>query len=197
MHLMILGEGATSRYQSREQAKPKVTERLCRAAERSAEILGIHSVRSEFLPDNRFDEVPLLDIVKRIEKVLHELLPVHIYTHHPGDLNMDHRLTFQAVLTAARPLKECPVLEIYTFEIPSSTEWAFQQLQPAFKPSVFVDISQTLETKMNAMAQYESECQEFPHPRSPEALRCIARRWGSVVGLMYAEVFELVRSVRR
>ena len=80
--------------------------------------------------------------------------------------------------------------------MPSSTEWAFGQFQPAFRPNVFVDISTTLETKVQAMGVYESEARSFPHPRSPQALRAIARRWGSVVGVEYAEAFELIRLMR-
>ena len=86
--------------------------------------------------------------------------------------------------------------EIYTFEVPSSTEWAFGQIEPRFRPNVFVDISATIEAKVEGMSLYESECRPFPHPRSGEALRTIARRWGSAVGLEYAEALELVRSLR-
>jgi len=102
----------------------------------------------------------------------------------------------RAVLTATRPMAGCPVKEIYAFEVPSSTEWAFGQFQPAFQPTVFVDISATLETKLKAMELYESEVRQFPHPRSPEALRALAHYWGSVVGREAAEAFELIRAVR-
>ena len=102
----------------------------------------------------------------------------------------------RAVLTATRPVADCPVKEIYAFEVPSSTEWTFGQFQPAFRPNVFVDISATLETKVQALALYESEARPFPHPRSPEVLRAIARRWGSVVGMKAAEAFELLRAIR-
>ena len=146
------------------------------------------------LPDNRFDTVPLLDVVKIVEELIEHLQPQIIYTRHSGDLNVDHMIVHRAVLTATRPVAGCPVKEIYTFEVPSSTEWAFGQFQPAFRPNVFVDISATLEAKVQAMALYESEAQSFPHPRSPEALRAIARRWGSAVEA--AEAFELVREVR-
>ncbi len=64
------------------------------------------------------------------------------------------------------------------------------------EPNVFVNINSTLERKIRAMQLYESEARPFPHPRSPEALRAIAQRWGSVVGLEAAEAFELVRSIR-
>ena len=121
--------------------------------------------------------------------------PQVICAHHGGDLNIDPVVVHRAVLTATRPVASHPVKEIYAFEVPSSTKWAFKQFQPAFRPNVFVDISATLETKVQAMALYESEARPFLHPRSPQALRAIARRWGSVVGVEAVEAFELVRSV--
>lgn len=197
IHILILGEGVTSRYASRAEADGSEVEQLHSRAQTAGRILGARSVRQGGLPDNRFDEVSLLDIVKRVEKVIEEFNPESIYTHHPGDLNVDHRIVFQAVLTATRPTPNCGVREVYAFEIPSSTEWAFQQLHPVFRPNVFVGIAGTIETKVKAMVHYESEYRIFPHPRSPEALRAIARRWGTVVGLEYAEAFELIRSIRQ
>jgi len=147
------------------------------------------------LPDNRFDTVPLLDVIKIVEDLIVRLQPEVIYTHYRGDLNIDHVITHRAVLTATRPQTSQPVKEIYAFEVPSSTEWSFDQFSP-FQPNVFVDISATLKLKQEAMALYESEARPFPHPRSSEALRAIAQRWGSVVGFGSAEAFELVRSLR-
>ena len=140
--------------------------------------------------------MPLLDLVKLVEELVEKLKPEVIYTHHPGDLNVDHGLLHRAVLTATRPMAGQPVRDIYAFEVPSSTEWAFQRLEPCFRPNVFVDVSGTLETKIAAMSCYEGESRQFPHPRSPEALRAIASRWGSVMGCRAAEPFELVRSIR-
>lgn len=197
VQIFILGEGFTSRYDSREEADLSEVDRLQRTTQAVAKILGASSVKQDRLADNRFDENALLEIVKRVEKVIDAFQPEVIYTHHPGDLNIDHRLTFQAVLTATRPVEDYPVKELYTFEVPSATEWAFQQLQPPFKPNVFVDVSETIETKVKAMGEYETEARSFPHPRSPEALRAIARRWGTVVGLQAVEAFELVRSIRK
>lgn len=196
VHVLILGEGISSRYGKRAQASRRELARLKADAKAAARILGVRSVSFEQFPDNRFDELPLLEIVKRVEKRLAGLKPELVFTHHPGDLNVDHRRTFQAVLTATRPVNGCRVKEIYTFEVPSSTEWAFQQFQPVFKPNVFFDISQTLEIKIRGMQQYRSESRSFPHPRSPEALQAATRRWGSAVGLPYAEAFELVRALR-
>ena len=105
-------------------------------------------------------------------------------------------VTHRAVLTATRPVTDQPVQEIYAFEVPSSTEWTFGQFQPAFRPNVFMDISDTLEAKVQAMALYESEVRPFPHPTSSVALRASARRWGSMAGVEAAEAFELIRAIR-
>jgi LmbE family N-acetylglucosaminyl deacetylase len=165
-------------------------------AQQAAEKVGAKELVLCKLPDNRLDTVPLLDVVKLVEELVTRLRPEVIYTHHPGDLNVDHGVVHRAVLTATRPVAGQCVKEIYAFEVPSSTEWAFQELQPVFRPNVFVDITDSLATKIDALACYDTEMRKFPHPRSPEALRAIAARWGSVAGLYAAEAFELVRSVR-
>jgi LmbE family N-acetylglucosaminyl deacetylase len=89
------------------------------------------------------------------------------------------------------------VPDVYAFEVASSTEWSFQRIDPPFRPSVFVDISATLDRKIAAMECYRSERRGAPHPRSPDALRAAAARWGSVAGMPAAEAFELIRSLRR
>jgi LmbE family N-acetylglucosaminyl deacetylase len=196
VHVAILGEGVTSRYSQREQADPALLERLRGCSRRAAEILGARSHSLGRLPDNRFDTVPLLDIVKGIEDLVAQHQPEVIYTQHGGDLNLDHAITFRATLTAARPLPGCPVKAVYAYEVPSSTDWAFQQFQPRFQPNVFVDIHRTLEKKLQAMRCYESEARPFPHPRSSEALHAAAQRWGSAAGLPAAEAFQCVREIR-
>jgi LmbE family N-acetylglucosaminyl deacetylase len=194
VHVAIMGEGATSRDSGADSGRLAALHRNAQAA---AVKLGARDLVLYKLPDNRLDTVPLLDVIKLVEILVKRLEPEIIYTHHPGDLNVDHGVVNRAVLTATRPsLGQC-VREIYAFEVPSSTEWAFQQLKPSFQPNVFVDVANTLEIKIAAMACYESETRQFPHPRSPESLRANAARWGSVAGCRAAEAFELVRSVKR
>jgi LmbE family N-acetylglucosaminyl deacetylase len=196
VYFAILGEGITSRHENREAADPACLSVLHRHAQAAASIIGVKDILLYKFPDNRLDTVPLLQVVKTVEDVIERLKPEVIYTHHPGDLNVDHGVIHRAVLTATRPMAGQPVREIYAFEVPSSTEWAFGGLQPVFRPNVFVDVASTIETKIAAMACYETETREFPHPRSPDALRAVARRWGSVAGCHAAEAFELVRSIR-
>ena len=196
VRIAILAEGMSSRYVQREDADQQQLKHLHARAQQAANKVGAKELVLCKLPDNRLDTVPLLDVVKLVEELITRFRPEAIYTHHPGDLNVDHGVVHRAVLTATRPVAGQWVREIYAFEVPSSTEWAFQRLEPVFRPSVFVDIAETLDTKLEALACYDTETRKFPHPRSAEALRAIAARWGSVAGLPAAEAFELIRSVR-
>ncbi|MBS4537828.1 PIG-L family deacetylase [Clostridium sp. D2Q-11] len=193
---LILGEGMTSRGNKRDDTDEQVLESLHKDTLDSAKIIGFRSVYFSNFPDNRFDSVDLLDIIKEVEKYITILNSDIIYTHHYGDLNIDHKKTFEAVITASRPVGEYSVKEIYCFETPSSTEWNFQYGDNMFKPNVFIDIKETLEEKLNAMACYKTELGEYPHPRSLKALKLIAARWGTVVGKEYVEAFELIRKVQ-
>lgn len=192
--IAILGEGTTSRLGEAAETKQRLIE-LREDAQRTAKLLGAKDLFLEQLPDNRFDSIPLLDVIKLVERLVEEVRPTQIYTHHQGDLNVDHGIVHRAVLTATRPLPDQRVKEVYAFEIPSSTDWAFQRLG-SFSPNVFVDVSSTLEQKIEAMESYRGERRTFPHPRSPEALLATARRWGSVAGCEAAEAFELIRSLK-
>ena len=196
VYVLILGEGVTSRDEKRDrERREKEIEDLKHQVEAANKIVGTKKTFLFDFPDNRFDSVPLLDIIKVVEKVKNEVMPDIVYTHHYGDLNIDHRLTFQAVLTACRPLKGESVKEIYSFEVPSSTEWAMGR-DDYFIPNRFVDIKDTLERKIDAMRAYSGEVREFPHPRSEAAIEALARVRGISVGLDCAEAFEVIRQVR-
>jgi len=192
---LILGEGATSRAKSRCVADPVQVKELKGCARRAAQHLGINNLLFAGLPDNRFDGLDLLDITKLVEEYIEQLCPERVYTHHAYDLNLDHQITFQAVLTACRPQKDCPVKELLCFETPSSTEWQSPAKEKVFIPNVFVDILPTIELKKKALAEYASELRNYPHPRSPEGIEIIARRWGLVVGKEFVEAFELIRTI--
>ena len=156
-------------------------------------ILSVNEVKFGNFPDNRFDSVPLLDIVKVIEKVKNELKPDIVFTHYKNDLNIDHQITYKAVLTATRPMKGECVKEIYSFEVLSSTEWNYPL---SFSPDVFFDISDHMEYKKMAMQIYKSELNDYPHPRSLEGIEISAKNWGLKVGYKYAEAFKTVRVLK-
>jgi LmbE family N-acetylglucosaminyl deacetylase len=196
VYLAIFGEGITSRYQDRNEADKSLLDALHNKSAQVARLLRAQDLFMYGLPDNRFDTVPLLDVIKIVEPLITRLRPDTVFTHHPADLNVDHVVLHRAVMTATRPTQGHPVKEVYAFEIASSSEWSFGQFDPVFRPNVFFDVAGTLQTKIDAMQLYESEARPFPHPRSPDALRAIARHWGSAVGVEAAEAFALVRSVR-
>lgn len=189
----ILGEGITSRYAARDAADQTLLNDLKANAEQAAKMMGCASLRLFDLPDNRFDSVDLLDIVKIVESLVEQTQPEIVYMHHPGDLNIDHVITARAVLTACRPLPGSSVRRILAFEVPSATGWGFPE--PVFAPTVFVDISHTLSIKLDAMKAYRSEVCQYPHPRAPEALAERAKAWGTQVGMAAAEPFVLLRQL--
>jgi len=190
VYAVFLADGVTSRTDASEL---ELTERNS-AAQKAHRILGIKQSFMLGFPDNRMDTVPLLDIVQKLEQVIDDVQPQIVYTHHNGDLNIDHRISHQATLTACRPVPGSPVREIYTFEVLSSTEWNASSVDP-FLPNVFVDISAQLETKMQALAEYELEMRDPPHSRSIVNATRLAELRGSSVGLGAAEAMMAVRVI--
>jgi LmbE family N-acetylglucosaminyl deacetylase len=196
-HVVILGEGITSRSDERNTEKWKTELEIHRNNIHQAQkIIGYHSVSIYDFPDNRFDSVPLLDIVKMIEKEKTLFHPEVVFTHHGGDLNIDHQRTFEAVITACRPMHTEGVKTIISFETPSGTEWRASTDPRHFIPNMFFEVSEEdINTKSKAMECYEFEKRKYPHPRSPKALKIQAQRWGVSIGCSYAEAFCLVRSI--
>ena len=194
---VILGEGITSRSQYRDPEKWKKELKTHKANMESArKAIGYDKISTYDFPDNRFDTVPLLDIIKVIEKEKQEFKPEVIFTHHLGDVNIDHQRTFEAVNTACRPLSEETVTTVLSFETASGTEWRASTDANHFIPNFFVEVSdENLEAKISGMESYEFERRKFPHPRSPEALRIQAQRWGIIIGRKYAEAFAVVRII--
>lgn len=196
-HVIILGEGITSRSDHRN---PQLWEEELAVhksnIKNAQQAIGYHVVSTYDFPDNRFDTIALLDIVKVIEKEKEKFKPDVIFTHHGGDLNIDHQRTFEAVMTSARPMRDENVTTIITFETPSGTEWRASTDPKHFIPNLFISISEkNLESKIKGMECYEFEKRDYPHPRSPKALEVIARRWGVAIGEDLAEAFCLIRGI--
>jgi LmbE family N-acetylglucosaminyl deacetylase len=196
-HVVILGEGITSRSDMRDAELWKAELLLHKEnIKRAQEYIQYQTLSVYDFPDNRFDTVALLDIIKVIEKEKTLFTPDIIFTHHGGDVNIDHQKTFEAVITACRPLENETVKTIICFETFSGTEWRASNDPRHFIPNLFFSFSeQNLEAKIKAMESYDFEKRKYPHPRSPEAIRNRAKMWGVTCGLEYAEAFYLVRSI--
>ncbi|UVI29685.1 PIG-L deacetylase family protein [Paenibacillus spongiae] len=157
--------------------------------------LGIKEVIILQLPTQKLDALPLLEIIQKLEALLPKYEPDIIFTHHYGDMNRDHRITFEAVMTAARPIPGKKQIEIICFETVSSSEWTQYTDDKTFKPNYYVNIEDTIEEKIKALQYYDIEMRPFPHPRSYKGIRFLARIRGMTVGVQYAEAFEIIRKI--
>jgi LmbE family N-acetylglucosaminyl deacetylase len=191
-----MADGETSRSDLVNGASD--TKRLAKrksSAMQACKILGCASVQLLTLPDNRMDSLALLDVVKQIEKFINTHSPTTVFTHHSGDVNIDHRVVHDAVIAACRPQPMFSVRELLFFEVPSSTEWRPPGSADMFKPNWFVDISHTLCLKLQALQAYQNELRPFPHPRSIKAVEALAQWRGATVGVGAAEGFILGRKL--
>lgn len=193
-YTLILGEGVTSRDEKRNRDKRETEiQKLKQDILKANKLIGVKNIFTFDFPDNRFDSIPLLDIIKKIEEIKNKIKPDIIFTHFKNDLNIDHKKTYEATLTATRPMKNETVKTIYSFEVLSSTEWNYPT---TFSPNVFFDITKTIDKKIKSMKCYENELRSFPHPRSIETIESNAKTWGSKIGCDFAEAFELIRYVK-
>ncbi len=190
-------QGITSRSDSRDVEKWQKELAIHRQNIKDAQkAIGYHSVGIYDFPDNRFDSVALLDIIKVVEKEKQDFQPEIIFTHHGGDVNVDHQRTFESVITACRPMEHECVKTIITFETPSGTEWRASSDPKQFVPNMFMEVSEKdVDAKIKGMESYEFEKRPYPHPRSPEALKILAQQRGVMVGKQFAESFMIVRNI--
>jgi LmbE family N-acetylglucosaminyl deacetylase len=183
---VIVCEGESIRYKNEDINQRK-------SAFEAAEALGVQNVEFLNFPDQKLDTFTLTDIITPLERIINEFKPNIIYTQYGGDINRDHELLFKAVLVATRPMEKF-IKNIYAFDTASSTEWGFPR---NFEPDTWVDISSTLNKKLEAMKCYESEIREYPHPRSLKSLKYRAKAWGNQSLMDAAEVFMTIRKVSR
>jgi LmbE family N-acetylglucosaminyl deacetylase len=185
----VVTRGATELF-AEHQVK-----RLRKELEAAHAILGVAAVHFLDFPAPKLDLVPAHELADAINAHIAALRPDSVFLPHRGDLHSDHRIVFNATLVAARPIGEAIVRRLLSYETLSETEWSAPVAEDAFLPSVFVDISDYLEQKKEALAAYKSQIREFPHPRSLQAVEALARVRGSTVGAQAAEAFQLIREI--
>jgi len=160
--------------------------------EKANKILGIKKTYFLDYPTVKLDTIPQKELNEAISKVVNEVKPDILYIPHKGDLNKDHRLVFESSLVATRPANH-KVKKILSYETLSESEWG--QPIEVFIPNVYVDISETLGKKIEAMKAYGSELKQYPHPRSLEIIEALAKKRGSEVGVKFAEAFILIKEI--
>lgn len=185
--LIILSEGEASRGKQANTIKRQ------NQAKRVSQLLGVANLHLEKLPDNEFDKISLLTITKTLERYIYSIKPNIIYTHNISDLNIDHQITAKSVITACRPQPNFFVKKILSFEVLSSTEWQFAG---SFCPNEFVNITEYIDKKIQIIKMYKDELRKYPHPRSAEGVRILARYRGMQVGFLFAEAFQIIRSLQ-
>lgn len=193
VHVLFLTDGVSARRNATATEAGRTERR--EAAQRAARRLGAQPPTFFDFPDNQLDSVPLLALAQAVEQVAADIAPTIVYTHHDGDLNIDHQLCHRAVLTAFRPTPGQSARAIYAFETASSTEWRFGATATHFAPTRFVDISAFLEAKREALLAYETEMRAWPHARSDRALVALAQWRGATAGVAAAEAFMVLRDV--
>ncbi len=197
VRIMIMAEGLTSRDMSRNvDLRHDELSDLHKCAKQVANLLGAEKLRICDFPDNRMDSVALLDVVKQVEAEIDEFMPDIVYTHHAGDVNIDHFITHKAVVTACRPLPGNTVMQLYFFETLSSTEWQVPTCDTMFMPQLHVDVGDVIKKKLEILHLYESEMRQYPHSRSYEAVELLAKTRGFIIGKKYAESFMIGREIR-
>lgn len=194
IHVVFLADGVLSRVEDQRNYQVELNTRRI-AAQKACDILGVQSVFFGDFPDNRMDTIALLDITKAVEELIAKHQPEMIFTHHAGDVNIDHRRLHEAVVTACRPQYGHPVKTVLCFEVPSSTEWQLPGSAPVFAPNWFVDISETLGRKLSALDAYADELRNWPHPRSKQGIKHLAHWRGATIGVDAAEAFMLGRQL--
>lgn len=190
VNILILGDGETSRDSGADIKKRELQARSV------SQVMGVKNIFLEKYLDNQFDIIPLLTIIKKIESVLKEVKPSIIYTHYYNDLNIDHCLVAQAVITACRPNTSSGIKKILAFETPSSTEWQIKDQSHVFCPTEYNNITDFIDKKIDILKIYKDELADYPHPRSVEGIKILAQYRGLESGFKYAEAFQLIRSLR-
>ncbi|MFT5229604.1 MAG: LmbE family N-acetylglucosaminyl deacetylase [Urechidicola sp.] len=188
--LVFMTDGIASRSPSENEANDR-----CSGKETAMKILTPDYCKSFDYPDNKMDSVPLLNIVKSVESSILEFEPDLVITHWHGDLNIDHRITYQSVVTAIRPQPESSVKELWCFEVNSSTDYVCSSF--GFTPNLFVDISRFWTKKLEYLSCYKNELRQYPHSRSVRSIEAKAVVRGSQCGIDYAESFICERRIIR
>ena len=176
------------------KSKNLVEERI-KASEKASSILNFKWERRFSFPDNQMDNCSILEIVKSIEEVKFKIQPKIVYTHSSSDLNIDHGIVSRSVLTAFRPQPNEHCNEIRLFEVPSATDFGHEDITGNFKPNLFINISDSWPYKLKALNAYSSEMKIYPHTRSLESIKNLAKWRGNQVGLDLAEAFQVIRKI--
>jgi LmbE family N-acetylglucosaminyl deacetylase len=163
-------------------------------ADSASELLGIKSLRFMDLPVTKLHNIDEHELNNKFEQLINDQTPELVFLPFCGDRHEDHRQVFDACMVALRPTIDRKfVKRILCYETVSETHWSTAYVESSFQPQLWVDISDYLSVKLEAMRRYKSQLRPEPDARSLEAISSLAKWRGSMVGIAAAECFVVVR----
>ena len=193
--IVFIGEGSSCRFDDPLNflALDAIKQREL-AALSAMKILGVDDYEFHNMPCGRFNQIPIIEINKIIERAIVNFCPDTILMHSLYDANNDHKIVFKSAIMATRPSIQNKILKLLTYEVPSSSEWAYSA---SFMPNIFEQLqSEDMQRKWQALLCYQTEIKPFPFPRSQEGLKTFAMMRGMQSGFQFAEAFQLIREFR-
>lgn len=158
--------------------------------------LGVTETRFLDFPAAMLESIPRYKLNDEISKVIHTVKPDEVYLPHHGDMQLDHKMIVDAAMVGLRPKYEHVVRRVYAYETLSETGWDIPNVVNEFIPTVYNDISNYLQQKLNALGMFKSQVSEFPNARSVQAISALAMYRGSTVNVNAAEAFSLIREIK-
>jgi len=190
VRVVFIAEGSSCRHNTlTDEVQEEINFRNQCGIE-AMKVLGVNDYYFYNFPCGRLDSEPFIEIAKTIEREILDYEPITVLTHSRNDVHNDHKAIFKATVQATRPVGKI-VKNLLSFEILSSSEWSYTE---SFKPNVFVNITSTIDVKINAMHCYSTEQPKHPHPRSDQVIKSLATMRGAQSGVKYSEGFEIIRS---
>ncbi len=186
--ILITSEGVSAQKNWTKKEQAQRHEQL----EEAINFLGANKVFHLKFKDMALNEIPHTELNDSLSGVIHKNNYDYIFTHHPYDVNLDHRIVFDSTLVACRPVAESSISGLFTYFVNSSTEWGIKSPHERFCPTAYLDISNYIDKKLDALRFYKNEIRDFPHPRSCEAVKYKANVFGSEVGYEFAEAFGVI-----
>lgn len=189
VHVVIMTRAGIDRF------GPDAADAIRREALAAHAVLRVAGTHFLDLPAAALDTVAHADVNAALCALVTRIAPDTMFVPFVGDVHLDHQLTFLSAMVAARPRGGDIPLRVYCYETLSETNWYAPGITPTFAPNVYIDISNTLDSKIAAFRSYESQVKNPPDERSPEVIRALATLRGATVHRFAAEAFMLIRQI--
>ena len=172
---------------------PDVYERTVEEALKAFTILGVSEHRFLRIPATMVGGVPVHELNEQVSAAIREVRPQIVLCPYP-DRHIDHRVIFESVMVASRPVGVGADIEILAaYETLSETHWNAPHIEPNFVPNWVVDISGVVDKKCDALACYQSQIPDWPGSRSIDAAEALAKFRGTQAGFAFGEAFHIIR----